>query len=230
MKSVIVMGKGSLAIQIARWFMRSTDWNLVQIVPVIPEPAWTDSFSDWGADNLIPVVSSGDYLDIEMEAIDLIFSVYYDRIIKQSFIDMCGKILNLHNAPLPKYRGVRPVNWALKNGETTHGVTIHAINARIDTGEIYGQWNFPINPNIDEVRDVYDRCLYHGWELFRDVISRLDHITPIPQDDSQSTYYSADMDSLLWERVGWTKEESMPEWFRDMRRDESDYADKLVGL
>ena len=230
MKSVIVMGKGSLAIQIAGWFMRSTDWNLVQIVPVIPEPAWSDSFADWGYNNLIPVIASGDYLDVDMEAIDLVFSVYYDRIIKQSFIDRCDLILNLHNAPLPKYRGVRPINWALKNGETSHGVTIHAITARIDAGPIYGQWEFSIDPVANEVREVYDRCIYHGWELFRDVMSRLNHIVPLPQDESKATYYSADMNDMLWERVGWTREESMPEWFRDQQRRESDFGDQLVGL
>ena len=45
--------------------------------------------------------------------------------LKQNFIDSCKNIINLHNSPLPKYRGVRPINWALKNGEHSHGVTIH---------------------------------------------------------------------------------------------------------
>ena len=40
--------------------------------------------------------------------IDLAFSCNYDRIIKQWFIDRCGRILNLHNGPLPRYRGWRP--------------------------------------------------------------------------------------------------------------------------
>jgi hypothetical protein len=229
MKSVIVMGKGELAIRISNWFMHSPDWNLMQIVPVIPEPAWTDSFADWGGDNLIPVIESGDYLDVDMDAIDLVISVYYDRIIRRSFINRCVKILNLHNAPLPKYRGVRPINWALKMGEKSHGVTIHEIIPKIDAGAIYGQTEFGIDPKIDEVEDVYARCLYHGWELFLDVISRLDEIVPIPQDESKSTYYSADMNEMLWERVGWTRAESMPEWFRDQQRIESDFADRLVN-
>ena len=37
-------------------------------------------------------------------------------------------VLNVHLAPLPKYRGRHPLQWALINGETTYGVTIHRIN------------------------------------------------------------------------------------------------------
>ena len=228
MKSVIVMGKGELAIRIADWFKRSADWRLISIVPVIPEPDWTESFAMWGRDNLVDVVASGDYRDIDMDAIDLVFSVYYDKIIRQSFIDKCVKILNLHNAPLPKYRGVRPINWALKEGRTSHGVTIHAIEAGIDSGPIYGQMTFGMNPELDEVKDVYSRCLYHGWELFLHVMDGIEYIVPVPQDELRSTYYGADMNSMLWERVGWTRAESMPEWFRNCGRDEFDNDDKLA--
>ena len=222
MKSVIVMGKGELAVKVANWFNGSNMHRLVQIVPVMPEPDWTESFASWGRDNLVDVVESGDYRDIDMDAIDLVFSVYYDKIIKQPFIDKCVKILNLHNAPLPKFRGVRPINWALKLGKTSHGVTIHAIDAGIDSGAIYGQMTFGINPELDEVRDVYDRCIYHGWELFLHVMEGFDYIVPVPQDEIHSTYFGADENGMLWERAGWTRAESMPEWFRDGARGEFD--------
>ena len=78
------------------------------------------------------------------------------------------------------------------------------------------------------MRDVYDRCLYHGWELFLDTMERLWKIVPAPQDESKATYYSASMGEYLWERSGWTREESMPEYFRQLTRLESDFADRLV--
>lgn len=228
-RSVVVLGKGDLAISIAEWFHRSRDYDLLMVVPVMPEPSWAGSLTNWALRNHVHVVKSGDYHDIKTERVDLAFSVYYDKIIRQGFISRCGKILNLHNAPLPRYRGVRPINWALKNGEREHGVTIHEIEAGIDTGPIYGQARFGIDPELDEVRDVYERCLYHGWELFLDVMEHLYKITPIPQDETQATYYSADTGQYLWERSGWTREESMPEYFRQQERLYSDFADRLVG-
>jgi methionyl-tRNA formyltransferase len=44
--------------------------------------------------------------------------------------------VNVHNSLLPSYRGVHPVQWALVNGEPKTGVTIHCIDAGIDTGAI----------------------------------------------------------------------------------------------
>ena len=38
MQTVVVMGKGDLAIRIADWFLRSDKYKLVAVVPVMPEP------------------------------------------------------------------------------------------------------------------------------------------------------------------------------------------------
>ena len=115
-KSVIVLGKGDLAIQIAEWFAKSEDYDLRAIVPVIPEPQWTGSFLSWANANRIPAVSSGDYRDLVEQGgrpADLGVSVFYDRIIKADGIASFGKLINVHNAPLPKYRGMAPINWTL---------------------------------------------------------------------------------------------------------------------
>ena len=194
-KTVIVLGKGSLAINIAKWFKESPDYNIICIVPVIPEPTWTDSFKDWAKSENLPIITSGDYGEIENVndpnwKVDLCFSVFYDKIIKDWFIRKCNKILNLHNAPLPKYRGVQPINWALKNNEDKHGVTIHEITPGIDDGPIISQLEYSIYPYFDEVRDVYERALNYSWMLFEQTIPILDKIIPKEQDDSAATYLS----------------------------------------
>ena len=95
---------------------------------------------------------SGDYREIPQLGQPgwrpgLAFSVFYDRIIHEPFIGRCDRILNLHNSPLPKYRGVSPINWALKNGEEKHGVTIHEITPRIDDGPVLAQVEDPSTPS-----------------------------------------------------------------------------------
>ena len=225
MKTVVVLGKGTLAIKIAQWFHDSPDYLLSAVVPVFPEPDWTDSFADWAKAKHVRMYQH--YRDIIPMHIDLAFSVYYDKILPVHFLSHYKLALNLHNAPLPKYRGVRPINWALKNGEHKHGVTVHEITANIDGGDIYGQVMFSIDPKTDEVRDVYNRCLEHGWNLFLEVINSVDIITPQIQDEEKATYYTADDAELLWERAGWTREESMPEYFRQLKRTEFDFADYL---
>lgn len=213
-KRVIVMGKGSLTIRIAEWFCNNDEYELIQIVPVIPEPSWTDSFMEWAIKNGISIVASGHYKDVsfldnEDEKIDLVFSVFYDKIIKKWFIDRCNKILNLHNAPLPRYRGVSPINWALKNNEIKHGVTIHQIEPGIDDGPIYAQLEYSIYPEFDEVIDIYKRALEYGWVLFCQTTPIIDKISPQPQDHRLATYYDAKKNNLLQERRNFTKEQSL---------------------
>ena len=55
----VLLGKGSLAIRIADWFLNSPDYELVEIVPVVPEPPWTDSLIAWANTHGVPYVASG---------------------------------------------------------------------------------------------------------------------------------------------------------------------------
>lgn len=212
-KEVILMGKGTLAIRVAQWFYDSSGYHLTRIVPVIPEPRWTDSLVAWAEAHGVPCVVSGHYKDIpgaktDGWSIDLVFSVFYDKIIKEWFIKKCGRILNLHNGPLPRYRGVSPINWALKNGESQHGVTIHEISPGIDDGPIVSQVLYSIYPEFDEVITVYKRAQEFGWTLFQQTMPILEQITPQPQNDAQALYYDSSKNALLGERRYFTREES----------------------
>lgn len=213
MRTTVVMGKGELAIRVANWFLQSSEYELCTVVPVVPEPRWAPSLKDWALENGVPVVESGHYKDISQlagsEKIDLAVSIFYDKIIREWFINKCNKIINLHNGPLPEYRGVSPINWALKNEEIEHGLTIHEITPGIDDGPIIGQLKYSIYPEFDEVIDVYKRSIEYGWILFQQTIPLLDKIRSRPQDDSAATYYSTQDNPRLAERSNFTRATSM---------------------
>jgi methionyl-tRNA formyltransferase len=210
-RRVAVLGKGSLAIRIAEWFRLAPDYELRVVVPVIPEPEWTDSLATWAAAHDVAAVASGDYRELhDLDSLDLVFSVFYDRILSAAFLARCRRALNLHNGPLPRYRGVSPINWALKQNESTHGVTIHEITPGIDDGPIVAQLLYSIYPTTDEVRDVYERSLTYGWTLFEQTMPILDRIEPRPQDESQALYFSAKQNGKLGERRFFTRRESAP--------------------
>jgi len=194
-KRVVLLGKGDLAIRIAQWFKSSIRYDLIEVVPDLPEPEWSGSFMGWSMVNDINVVRSGDYRDASSN-IDLCMSVFYGKILKKDFIESCGNVINLHNSPLPEYKGVRPINWAMKNGENHHGVTIHQITPGIDDGPIYGQLTYPIYPAIETVQQVYDKSLNYGWMLFKDVLDKLERLTPYPQEGKGSYYSNKDVDKL----------------------------------
>jgi methionyl-tRNA formyltransferase len=213
MKRVIVLGKGDLAIRVADWFVKSNNFQLTHLVPVMPEPSWTQSLTAWGRANGVAIIESGHYRDLpgvaeEGWSVDLAVSVFYDKIIKAWFIDKCKQIINLHNGPLPKYRGVSPINWALKNGEIEHGLTIHEITPGIDDGPIIAQVKYSIYPEFDEVIEVYGRALEFGWTLFQQSMPLIEKIQPRVQNESEATYYDKHQDVRLGERRNFTKAQS----------------------
>ena len=207
------MGKGELAIRIAKFFQNSDEHSLEAVVPVLPEPQWTVSVHEWCQRENIKLVSTGDHKDLHnivaLEQLDIVISVTYDKILDSTFLSKPSRVLNIHNSPLPKYRGVNPINWALKNNEHKHGVTIHEISPGIDDGPILSQKNFQINPEVDEVIDVYERCLHFGWQLFKETIPKIDTIVPVEQVQENASYYSKKDYPLLGDRKNFTRNSSV---------------------
>ena len=200
--NVVLLGKGDLAIRIGDWFLKNAHlgYTLKCVVPVTPEPTWTGSLSMWAEEEGIPVVWTGHYNSIVDGPIDIGISVFYDKIIKPSFINKCRRLLNIHNSPLPLYRGVSPINWALKDERTEHGVTLHEITPGIDDGPIISQLKYSIYPDVEEVEDVYQRAINYGFTLFEQTMPILDKISPREQDESEVIYHPSSEDHLLGDR------------------------------
>lgn len=207
MRRAVVLGKGTLAMHACETIAALPDTVLDTVVPVMPEPGWDVSLAEtvqtrWPD---VRVISSGDWRDLEPGRCDLVVSVLYDKIIGLELIQATPQIINCHPGRLPQYRGVRPVNWALRNGDHLAGITLHAIDEGIDSGPVLAEALFSIWPEVDEVRDVWWRAIAHGRRLISDTLPRLDRITPRPQDPALAmTHYSRD-NHHLHERADWTR-------------------------
>jgi methionyl-tRNA formyltransferase len=80
--------------------------------------------------------------------LDLIISVAAPAIFKSDLIRLPKfGCINIHNAKLPKYRGMMPNFWQMYYDERTVGITIHEINVRIDQGRIILQKEIDIHAN-----------------------------------------------------------------------------------
>ncbi|WP_346190370.1 formyltransferase family protein, partial [Enterobacter hormaechei] len=98
------------------------------------------------AEHGIPVYAPDDvnhplWVDrIQKLAPDVIFSFYYRNLLCDDILSVATKgAFNLHGSLLPAYRGRAPLNWALVNGETETGVTLHKMVRRADAGGIVAQ-------------------------------------------------------------------------------------------
>jgi methionyl-tRNA formyltransferase len=76
---------------------------------------------------------------------DLFISVASPIIFKKDLIAVPRiDCINIHNAPLPNYRGMMPNFWQLYHGEKEVGITVHRIASGIDTGDILLQHFLPV--------------------------------------------------------------------------------------
>ncbi|MDH5694274.1 MAG: formyltransferase family protein [Gammaproteobacteria bacterium] len=88
---------------------------------------------------------------IKMYKPDLLVSIAGNQIFKRSLINLAPKgCLNLHTSLLPKYRGLLPSFWVLKNEETYSGVSVFFVDEGIDSGEILVQKKFEIGDMSQE--------------------------------------------------------------------------------
>lgn len=82
---------------------------------------------------------------------DLLISIAGNQIFKQPLIDLAPKgCLNLHTALLPKYRGLMPSFWVLKNNEKETGVSVFFVDKGIDSGPILVQKILTIHENMSQ--------------------------------------------------------------------------------
>lgn len=102
----------------------------------------------------------------ENRTFDLVFSVLHDRIFKLSHIaNSRYGIINLHTAPLPKYRGSNTFFHAIANGEKEYQVTLHFVDEGIDSGPIIATRSMKIDV-LDTGWSLYKKAQRHAFTLF----------------------------------------------------------------
>ena len=77
----------------------------------------------------------------------LLLSIYYTQLFSSELLaHIRGASLNFHPSLLPRHRGVAPLIWSIADGDQVTGVSVHLIDAGIDTGDLLLQYPLPIHP------------------------------------------------------------------------------------
>jgi len=99
-----------------------------------------------------------------------------------------SRFINVHYSLLPTYRGRANVNWAIINGETAAGITIHYAAPDLDAGGILFQGATPIGSN-DTATSVYERLNeIQERELGAAVVRAIAGDPGIAQKTEEATY------------------------------------------
>ncbi len=122
---------------------------------------------------------------------DIIVVVAYGQIISKEILDLPPKrCINIHASLLPKYRGSAPINWALINGEKITGVTSMIVTEGLDSGPILLKKEIAIDED-DDARTLHDKLSEAGGRLLLETMNVIKSgtLTPVPQDESEATYF-----------------------------------------
>ena len=160
------------------------------------EEIWFASVRELAADNGIPYVTTDINLPenvarLKEIAPDFLLSFYYRNMIKPQVLELARHgALNLHGSYLPKYRGRVPVNWAVINGETETGATLHYMVEKPDAGDIVDQEKVAI-AFTDTAFDVFNKLTAAATTVIRRSWPQLVTGTAprIPMDLSQGSYF-----------------------------------------
>jgi methionyl-tRNA formyltransferase len=123
---------------------------------------------------------------------DLLVSIAGNQIFKRPLLDLAPLgCLNLHTALLPKYRGLMPSFWVLKNGEARTGVSVFLVDEGIDSGPILVQTPVEITPGMSQ-EQLIRLTKQLGMDAIRQSIEKIHsgHYELLPNDATQMTYFS----------------------------------------
>lgn len=161
------------------------------------ENIWFESVAELAALHDIAVITPDNPNDpdvvaqIKTVAPDFFFSFYYREMLKAPLLAIPKQsALNMHGSLLPKYRGRVPVNWAIINGESETGSTLHYMTEKPDNGDIVAQQSVPILPD-DTALHVFQKVTVAAEIALNDVLPALlaGGVQAVKQDLSQGAYF-----------------------------------------
>ena len=150
-----------------------------------------DAALETGKAQAVSSVNSEDCLRLLQELQPDLVIVHGTRIISKKILQgINAPFINIHAGITPRYRGSHGAYWALANGDPAHcGVTVHFVDAGIDTGNILAQKKIPVSRKDNFVTYPYIQ-LAEGLNLLQKVVGELER--------GERPVVSNQLNSALW--------------------------------
>lgn len=125
-----------------------------------------------------PNINSEEFLErLGTYKSDLFVSMSFNQIFKERIRNLPPlSIINCHAGKLPYYRGRNILNWALINDEKEFGITVHYVDAGVDTGDIILQRTFPIT-DADDYGTLLETAFSECPAILYDAIKQIQNGT-----------------------------------------------------
>ena len=120
---------------------------------------------------------------------DIILSFFWPSRIPPEILEMAPPY-GCHPSLLPRLRGPDPYYWAIRNGETQTGVTLHELGKQYDTGAIVAKCTIPIHPEetSGSLAQKLDRSAIALLLNFVRLFAAGEEIFSTPQNEEEASY------------------------------------------
>jgi phosphoribosylglycinamide formyltransferase-1 len=180
--AVLISGRGSNMLAIERATRDGRiDGRITAVISDRAEAGGLESARDLGIAALVVAPGQGESREAHgqrlAEAVGasgagLVALAGYMRILDGAFVRAWqGRLLNIHPALLPAYRGLHTHRRVLEAGDSRHGCTVHFVIEELDAGPAVIQGRLAVRPGEDEAslsarvqrleHIVYPRAI--GW-------------------------------------------------------------------
>jgi methionyl-tRNA formyltransferase len=126
--------------------------------------------------------------------VELMLNVHSLHIIDETVLEVPRLgAYNLHPGPLPERAGLHVPSWALYEGATRHGVTLHRMTSEVDAGAIAFAERFELRER-DTGLTVMMQCVERGMKLIERLLVTAEQdgtIPADPQDLARRRWYGA---------------------------------------
>lgn len=120
---------------------------------------------------------------------DALISILGNEIFRTPLLEI-APCLNLHTAPLPRYRGLMPTFWVLRYGEAKTAVSVFLVDEGIDSGPILVQRPVTIGDKSQE--QLIRETKTMGMDAMVEAIDLLSTGAPelIENDNQKASYFT----------------------------------------
>mgnify|MGYP003429246183 CR=1 FL=1 len=188
---ICVAGKSNISIDVCEYILQTySDVELYAITNKNDLGINQSQRSFWRYINATTAIKRVELADIyPMEDI-LFLSLEFDRIVRPELFKS-KRLYNIHFSKLPAYKGMYTAALPILHGAKQTGVTLHCIDAGIDTGDIIAQRVYELTSS-DTSETLYNKNIQLGTELVIEYLPTLigENIVSMPQSSIGSTYFS----------------------------------------
>jgi UDP-4-amino-4-deoxy-L-arabinose formyltransferase/UDP-glucuronic acid dehydrogenase (UDP-4-keto-hexauronic acid decarboxylating) len=210
--NILLVAEESAGIQVLR-MVADSGHRLVAVMTAPPTRGGGATVASVAETLDVPILPSTSVRDpkvagwMRTEEIDLLLNVHSLYVIHGDLVaaPRIGSF-NLHPGPLPEYAGLNAPSWAIYRGEQRHAVTVHWMEAGIDTGAIAFESSFEITED-DTGLSLSARCVREGLPLFSRLLEAAEQgreaVPATPQDLSRRSYYGSEVPNdgrIEWSR------------------------------